>query len=165
MAKELNVELGYELLDTCQLDDLAKLMLQLAPGDLGTACQNVLEHVFFWEKLERKKFFVYRIPLALQDKDFRTKVEKCKDLCHFPWRGSGDFAGIIQKMDQHRKANNKAPYDKYSNLGFVECTSGLYSHESVLKEKVDDIVQKFHPRLCSKLFSMLPRPTSDKRWL
>ena len=114
--------------------------------------------MFFWEVIDRKNFFVYRVAMALKTKAF---VDRCEDLYTLPWN-LDDYDGYLQKTNKYRVNNKRRPLEASSRSSSFKFISGLYTHEPKLKE-VDLVVMKNYPHLCVLLRNMLG--ADDFEWL
>lgn len=141
--------------------------LDLIYGSFSTTLNQVkalvLGHVYFWEKIDRTLFFVYRVPKAFKHPDFRTRVE---ELLSVPadWNLISDYSGLLTAMNDYRQSIKiKAKKYKGGKYHYVKFVSGAYTHEEELKEDgkiihdvvVDDVFTFATPRLCFQLVSIV----------
>ncbi|TVU17410.1 hypothetical protein EJB05_33446 [Eragrostis curvula] len=129
IADKRNRENNRIIFDITLLDDLAQKLKDLPEHNLGRSYAKIKTHVYFWETYHRKKFFVYFVSLKMKNKEFKSKVDECEDLCKkLPW-DHDDYNGFLQKMKQFREKRKKRPYKgNKSNSG----------------KKVDAVITRIH---------------------
>lgn len=157
IAKELNKQ-GFKL-DCYQIDYLVKRLKVVAMGDMKWAMADIKKEPFFWTAADRKYFFVSIVPLAMQHKFIREKVDGEEKLCTLPW-DKDDYDGFLTLMVNYRILKKKPPYKYTSRVSYVYFISGIYVHEVELKHPsavVDTTVMRFNRRLFQLLSSLLPR--------
>ncbi|TVU17405.1 hypothetical protein EJB05_33440 [Eragrostis curvula] len=148
------------------IDDLARKLKLVTQANLNETYEVAKAHILFWERYHRKKFFVYRIAIAMKRDDFRLKVAKCKKgVCDLPW-GVDDYDGFLPEMNAYRLGEGLAAYDKNCRCSFVDFVVGLYTHELILHtglQQVDEAIMTRHAHLCLVLRNLLGSDDGD--WL
>ncbi|CAL4891058.1 unnamed protein product [Urochloa decumbens] len=83
---------------------LETLVKTLDRTSLSTIAQIVLEHVFFWNKARRVKYFAHKISLKLTDRRFMKRVMK-SGIGGKSWDTdcSDDFSMLVSEMNKFRK--------------------------------------------------------------
>jgi hypothetical protein len=77
--------------------------------------------------IDRKKFFVYQVVMALETKVFELRVDRCEDLYILPWN-LDDYDGYLQKTKRYCVDNEKRPFKGSSRSSFFKFISRLYTH-------------------------------------
>jgi hypothetical protein len=130
---------------------------------IGTIKDVILDHVFFWFKERRKRFFIYDIPKALKDAAFCNNVRRGQT-CVLEW-DKKPHHGLLGSMNRYRKTNLNLPaYDGNDPIQNVKFVSGAYTHEEEVQDDltfngmsstVDEAVQSEQPMLCLNLYKCL----------
>ncbi|KAK3137417.1 hypothetical protein QOZ80_5BG0451940 [Eleusine coracana subsp. coracana] len=154
-------------IDTSHIDDLAMKLKLVTEANMRQIYEVVKKHVMFWKTEDTKKFFVYRVAVAMTKSKFRQDVAECKDLLEDRqvWR-KDDYDGFRMKMDTYRADNHMKAFDESCNCSFIEFIIGIYTHEHHLDNadhEADETVSKRHPNLRLKLRNLLR--SDDVDWL
>lgn len=101
-------------------------------GDLCNIEKKIGGHPFFWVFDDRKFLLTCSIPLAMNKRAFRQKIEGNEDLIALPW-DKEDYDGLINLMMKYRADHMIKKFDINSRVDYVLCVSGMYAHEKELK--------------------------------
>jgi hypothetical protein len=118
--------------DCSQIDSLAEELREFSFGDLCNIEKKIGGHPFFWVFDDRKFLLTCSIPLAMNKRAFRQKIEGNEDLIALPW-DKEDYDGLINLMMKYRADHMIKKFDINSRVDYVLCVSGMYAHEKELK--------------------------------
>lgn len=161
LAEQWNTSGQHPTWDFCLVIDLAKMLREVSKENLVSVMKNIRKHMFFWDKTDRKRFYVCDLPPALKSQAFIDDVEASDLICNLPW-DADPYSGLLQEMNQYRAGFNKPAYDGTKKTQFCAFCSGLYTHESELTGVkvgglvVDNVLQCRDPKACFKIACLIP---------
>lgn len=168
IAEQCNRAGRRPTLDCCLVIDLAKKLREISKENLVSVMKDIRKHMFFWDKDDRTRFYVYDLPSALRSTDLIDDIEASNTICTIPW-DADQYCGLLRDMNDYRALCNKPSYDGTKKSQFCAFCSGLYTHEPELPGvkfgglMVDNVLQCSNPKACFEIVSLMPN--GEKKYM
>lgn len=135
---------NFQIHTCCLLDDLASKLMSVTEFTVGTAKHDLEDHDFFWDEKRTKMFFAYEVPKIFKNDVVENRFRALPTCPTLPWKTqwSADPLSdpILIEMEKYRAKHGLGEYNENSFEDFLRFISGMYTHENLLRKKIENLV-------------------------